>query len=47
MSWLGYDVNKAPSIEKLEEQAIERVSQACQSHLDMMKIEHIVTQWYK
>ena len=47
MSWLGYDVSKAPSIEVLEEQAIERVSQACQSHLDMVKIKQIVTKWYK
>ena len=47
MSWLGYDVSKAPSIEVLEEQAIARVSQACQSHLDMVKIKQIVTKWYK
>ena len=47
MSWLGYDVSKSPSIEILEEQAIERVSQACQTHLDMVKIKQIVTEWYK
>ena len=47
MHWLGYDVGKAPSIEVLEEQAIDRVSQACQIHLDMVKIKQIVTKWYK
>ncbi len=47
MSWLGYDVCKAPSIEVLEEQAIERVSKACQAHLDMVKIKQIVTKWYE
>lgn len=47
MGWLGYEISKAPGIEVLEEQAIERVSHACQTHLDMGKIEQIVTQWYK
>ena len=46
MRWLGYDVSKAPSVEALEEQAIERVSKACQVHLDMVKIKQIVTEWY-
>jgi len=47
MHWLGYEVSKAPSVETLEEQAIERVSKACQTHLDMVKIKQIVTKWYK
>lgn len=47
MQWLGYDVSKAPSIEVLEERAIERVSQACQTHLDMVKIKKIITDWYR
>jgi len=47
MHWLGYEVSKAPSVETLEEQAIERVSKACQIHLDMVKIKQIVTKWYE
>jgi len=47
MHWLGHKVNKGASVAELEEQAIERVSKACQTHLDMAKIKHIVTQWYK
>jgi adenosylcobyric acid synthase len=47
MHWLGFDVSTAPSIEVLEEQAIERVSQACKEHLDMEKIKQLVTDWYK
>ena len=47
MHWLGHEVSQAPSIEVLEEQAIERVSQACQKYLDMAKIKQIITDWYK
>jgi len=47
MLWLGFDIAKAPSIDTLEEQAIERVSQACQTHLDMVKVQQIVDDWYK
>ncbi|WP_057832081.1 cobyric acid synthase [Colwellia sp. TT2012] len=47
MLWLGYEVSKAPSVAVLEEQAIERVSKACQTHLDMVKIKQIITDWYK
>ena len=47
MSWLGHEVSKGTSIETLEEQAIERVNQACQKHLDMKKIKQIITEWYK
>jgi len=46
MFWLGFDVAKAPSIETLEEQAIERVSQACNEHLDMKTLKQLITQWY-
>ncbi len=46
MRWLGHDVSTAPSVEQLEEQAIERVSKACVTHLDMTKVKEIVTQWY-
>ncbi|WP_040356699.1 cobyric acid synthase [Colwellia piezophila] len=47
MHWLGHKVSEAPSVEALEEQAIVRVSQACQAHLDMVKIKSIITQWYQ
>ncbi|WP_252730792.1 cobyric acid synthase [Colwellia sp. E2M01] len=47
MDWLGFSVVEAPSIEILEEQAIERVNKACQSHLDIAKIQDIVEAWYK
>ena len=46
MSWLGHSVVKAPSVELLEEQAIERVSKACQTHLDTGQIKQILTAWY-
>lgn len=46
MQWLGYQVSEGISVAALEEQAIERVSKACQTHLDMEKIKHIVTQWH-
>jgi len=47
MYWLGFDVTQAPSIDVLEEQAIERVSQACRKYLDINKLEQLMTQWYK
>jgi len=47
MHWLGFDVTQAPSIEVLEEQAIERVSQACKEYLDVNKLDQLITQWYK
>lgn len=47
MHWLGFEVSRGPSIENLEEQAIERVSQACKKHLDMLKVKQLITQWYK
>ncbi|PKI17022.1 cobyric acid synthase [Colwellia sp. 12G3] len=46
MHWLGHDVSKGPSVEELEEKAIERVSKACQKYLAMDKIKQIVTEWY-
>ncbi|WP_231562002.1 cobyric acid synthase [Colwellia psychrerythraea] len=46
MTWLSHEVSDSPSIEALEEQAIERVNQACQKHLDMKKIKKIITDWY-
>ncbi|TYK66363.1 cobyric acid synthase [Colwellia echini] len=47
MDWVGFNVVEAPSIEVLEEQAIERVNKACQQHLDMTKIQKIVDDWYQ
>lgn len=46
MSWLDFEVTLAPSIETLEEEAINRVANACKAHLDMNKIEKILTDWY-
>ena len=47
MNWVGFNVIEAPSIDILEEQAIERVNQACKKHLDIVKIKQIVTEWYQ
>jgi len=47
MHWLGKEVSQAPSIATLEERAIERVSQACQAHLDMKTLKQLITKWYK
>lgn len=47
MSWVGFSIEQSASIEVLEEQAIERVSKACQKYLDMDKINHLMSEWYK
>ncbi len=45
-SWLGKDISAKVSIEQLEQRAINRVGDACQSHLDINKIEDLLQQWY-
>lgn len=47
IDWLGYQVDESVDIDSLEQQAIERVSNSCQQHLDMNKIEQLVNNWYK
>jgi adenosylcobyric acid synthase len=47
MRWLDFEVSLAPSIDLLEEQAINRVANACKEYLDMDKLEELVTDWYK
>jgi adenosylcobyric acid synthase len=46
MRWLDFDVSLAPSIETLEEVAINRVANACKEHLDMKKVEQLLSDWY-
>ena len=46
MRWLDFDVSLAPSIETLEEVAINRVANACREYVDMKKIEKILSAWY-
>lgn len=47
MDWVGYQVVESVDIDTLEQQAIERVSQACQQHLNMDKIQQLMNDWYK
>ncbi|MBU2892168.1 cobyric acid synthase [Colwellia sp. D2M02] len=46
MLWLNFEVSLAPSIEVIEEEAINRVANACRAHLDMNKVEKILADWY-
>lgn len=46
MDWLGFNVVQSHSIEELEEQAIERVSNACKAHLDIEKIQQVIDEAY-
>jgi len=47
ITWLGYNSDLAPSIDELEELAINRICQASTDHLDINKIEELMTDWYK
>ncbi len=47
ISWLGKEVDIDISIDELEQRAINRVSDACQSFLDINKIEDLLEQWYQ
>ncbi len=46
IKWAGFEVKVQPSIAMIEEQAIERVSQACKKYLDMGKLKQLISQWY-
>lgn len=46
ISWAGFNVSQSESIEELEEKAIERISKACKKHLDIAKVEKIISKWY-
>lgn len=47
MQWAGFKVKQAASVADLEEQAIERVSQACRKHIDIKQLQNTVNAWYQ
>ena len=46
IQWAGFDVKVQASMAMIEEQAIERVSQACTKHLDIEKLKQLIDDWY-
>lgn len=46
VDWVGFSIQESVSVEELEDRAIERISNACKSYLDMDKLNKIVTDWY-
>ncbi len=46
IGWLGIKVDISTSIDELEQRAINRVSDACKSYLDINKIDILLEQWY-
>ena len=47
IKWLGYKSELAPSIDELEQLAINRICQASVEHLEISKIEGLLTEWYQ
>ncbi|MEW6992984.1 cobyric acid synthase [Colwelliaceae bacterium MEBiC 14330] len=46
IKWAGFNVEVQASIAMIEEQAIERVSQACKKHLDIDRLKRLISDWY-
>lgn len=47
MLWAGGEIEENVTIEALENIAINRISDACQEHLSMDKIDNLLSEWYK
>ena len=43
--WVGIEVAKSLNIADIENQAIEKLADACEQHLDIVKIEQLVNKW--
>ena len=47
MRWAGSEIDENTSIDELENIAINRISDACHTYLDMDKVDELLGDWYK
>lgn len=43
--WCGASLQNSQDLEEIQEQAIEKLADVCQTHMDIEKLEHILQQW--